>query len=271
VATADGGQAWAELADAPAWIRQGEWPRASLLVCCCGTFEVYADGVRLTRELTERPTVLFLWLYLLLRSLVQRGQPMRREEFAEEMSPGVDRKSQWQRLRNRLFDMKPLPAVLSESIQASRGRVRFDPVRAARGGAFAVDVGLLHDLADDGRRDGRYGDEAVPAVERLLELCRAEVLPEWEGLEERMTGGRGGGMELIGLVRTRHREDLAAVLVALGQTHLESGWADRAVELFQLGLDVRPDREDVARRLTAALIASGRGVEAERVRKEYLE
>ena len=35
-------------------------------------------------------------------------------------------------LRNRLFDMKALPTVLSEPIQASSGIVKFDPVRAAR-------------------------------------------------------------------------------------------------------------------------------------------
>jgi predicted Zn-dependent protease len=104
-----------------------------------------------------------------------------------------------------------------------------------------------------------------------LKSCEVEVLPEWDLLNERIAKRRGTAAELIAAVRGRQADDLASVTLALAQTHLEGGSAARAADLLARVLELKPDREDVARRLVAALTAAGRLSEADVVRGEYLQ
>jgi hypothetical protein len=261
---------WAGIAGAPAWGREGDWPVSALLVKLCGGLEVYGEGERLTDDLVSRPAVWFMWVSLLLRWLLEPSRLPSRDGFAEEMAPGIDRESQLGRLRNLVADRKALRPSLAEAIRADRKTVTFDVEAAAAKGRFVTDIQLLHELADRGRRDTRYDVAEVAGVEKLVEACSSEVLPEFQSLDERITGEKGVGGELITALRSRHSDDLATVRVALAQTHLEAGSAAQAVELLRSALENKPDREDVARRLVAALIAAGRSSEAESVRAEYL-
>jgi hypothetical protein len=261
---------WAGLSGAPAWVREGNWPASSLLVKLCGGFEAYSDGRRISDELRGKQAVSFLWLFLCLRFFITPGSQPRREEFADEMSPGLDGRSQRRQLSNRLHDLSQVDAALSRCIRADTQTVSFDGELAAGDGAFVVDLLLLHELAERGRRDTRYEAAEVAEVERLLESCGPEVLPEWDLLNERIARRRGSGGELIAAVRGRQADDLASVTLALAQTQLEGGFAGRAADLLRSVLELKPDREDVARRLVAALTAAGRLSEAEAIRGEYL-
>lgn len=261
---------WAGLTGAPPWVREGNWPGSSLLVKLCGGFEAYSDGRRVSDGLKGKQAVSFLWLFLCLRFLLNPDSLLRREVLADEMSPGIDGRSQRRQLSNRLHDLNSLDVALSRCVRADTYSVSFDGELAAEDGALVVDLILLHDLAERGRRDTRYEASKLPEAESLLQSCQAEVLPEWDLLNERIARRRGTGGELIAAVRGRHAEDLASVTLALAQTHLEGGSAGRAAELLGSVLELKPDREDVARRLVAALTAAGRLSEAESVRSEYL-
>jgi hypothetical protein len=261
--------AWSSVHGAPAWVREGAWPAGALVVKLCGGFEVYVEGRRIGDALRAKPTVLYLWLWLLLRSLLSPGSLVSREEVADEMSPGLDSRSQRRQLSNRLHDLSGLHPALSRPIRADSQALTFEGEPPGED-VVVADLPLLHELAKRGRRDSRYDTSTVANVESVLAGCSGEVLPEWDSLEERVARRRGTGGELIAAIRGRQTEDLATVTLALAQTHLESGSAGRAAELLRTVLMLRPDREDVARRLVAALTAAGRLGEADRVRDEYL-
>jgi Superinfection immunity protein len=261
---------WAAVPGAPGWIRKGSWPPESLLVRLCGGFEAFTDIGRVSDEITGKPALLFLWLFLCLRSLSAPGSPNRRESLADEMSPGLDGRSQRRHLSNRLHDLSALDTALSRAVRSDVQAVTFDTNLAAGDGAYVVDVLLLRELAERGRQDTKYADWEVADVERLLEDCRGEVLPEWDALNDRIAKRRGTGDELIAYVRGRHTEDLATVSLALAQTFLETGSSSRAADLLRTILEYKPDREDVAHRLVAALTSAGRLSEADAVRGEYL-
>jgi hypothetical protein len=255
-------------AGSPAWVREGSWPKSAVLVRLCGGFEVYSDGERISDGLKAKQAVSYLWLTLLLNDLLSAGRELRRDTFADEMSPGIDNSSQRAQVSNRLHDLGELDPVFSRSVRADKQSIRID-----RGSAEAMllsDLSLLHDLAEAGGRDGRFSDADIGAVERLIEGCKEEALPDWDALDERIANRRGTGGQLIEAVRERQREDLATVTLAAAQTLLETGSPARAAELLRAVLEVKPDREDVARRLVAALTAAGRLKEADTARDEYL-
>src|SRR5262249_42979813 len=75
---------------------------ASLTVKTLGTLKVCLGDTDLTAKLHARPTVSFLWQYLLVRTLHAPGQSIPRSVVADELYPGVDRERQLERLRKRL-------------------------------------------------------------------------------------------------------------------------------------------------------------------------
>ena len=261
---------WAGPAEAPAWVRDGDWPVGSLVVRLCGGFEAYSDRERVSDALNAKQAVCFLWLTLFLTDLLSPSRTLRRDSFADEMSPGIPGSSQRAQLSNRLHDLGGLHPAFARAIRADKHSVAFDKTFGEVQTRVVSDLGMLSDLAEQARRDFRFTDAEVPQVERLLDGCREEALPDWDLLDERIAKRRGTGGQLIATVRERQREDLATASLALAQTHLEGGSAARAAELLQSVLEQKPDREDVARRLVAALTAAGRMKEADAVREEFL-
>ena len=262
---------WAGITDAPAWVREGNWAPDSLVVRLCGGFEAYSHGERVGDGLSSKQAVFFVWLTVLLSDLLSPGRALRRDTVADETSPGLDRSSQRSQLSDRLYTLGGLDPGFARAIRADRQALAIDRNMGGADGELVTDLAVLHGLAETAARDGRYLGGDLAAVERLLDASQDEVLPEWGTLDDRVARRRGTAAELIEAVRTRHREDLASVTLAAAQTHLEAGNAGRAAELLRSVLSATPDREDVARRLVAALTAAGRLKEAEAARAEFLD
>jgi hypothetical protein len=257
------------VANAPRWMREGEWPSSALLVRLCGAFGAYYEGERISKQIVDRQSVWHLWLSMLLRWMLDTTWQARREGFADEMSPGLDSESQNQRLRNRIRGLKQGHPAFARHMRADATSIAFAQL-GEDGGRVVVDVELLHAAAEQARRDRSIQAGDTARIRVLLEGCAAEVLPEWMDLDERMTGRRGAGQELVEAVRARHADDLATVSLAVAQSDLENGSAAVAVELLSRALEIAPGREDVARRLVAALTAAGRPDEGDRIRDQYL-
>ena len=156
--------------DSAAWVREGSWPDSAVLVRLCGGFEVYSHGERISDGLKGKQAVSYLWLTLVLNDLLSPGRELRRDTFADEMSPGIDNSSQRAQVSNRLHDLGELDPAFSRSVRADKQTIRLD--RGSADAMLVSDLSLLHDLAEAGSREGRYPDADIGAVERLIEACQ---------------------------------------------------------------------------------------------------
>lgn len=216
----------------------------------------------LTTDLLKRPTLAFLWQYLLVRALLNPRAGVTRDAIADELYAGVDPSQQRKRLSHRLYDFqKLLKPELVATVIVGELDLRFDL------DSCDVDVARILGLAEQVREaEGLLGHSAFKAINDLLPTASAEFLPDWEDLEQTVTGGRGTSGDLVRQVRQRLEDSRITLLVALGEHHLSARNPGQAVLALEEAYELRPDRVDVVSKLIDALEAAGQGTRAKELR-----
>jgi DNA-binding SARP family transcriptional activator len=250
---------------APASVN-GSQPAATVLrVTTIGGLQLRVGDDELTRNLSQKPVLIVVWLYLLARALRSPQDSISRAALADELFPGLDPERQRARLRDRLSDLQNLlPPAVARCIVAEGDRVRFELSQCD------VDVQRLRAAADSLRTSHGMVDPAVLAQgEKLVSsIGDGQFLPEWEAQEAKLTGGRSGTSEVIDQVRDAIHRSLIELLVGLAEAHLARRQPDLAIPFLERAHQSQPDSEGAAKQLIAAYLLTGQTSRAEAIKKE---
>jgi DNA-binding SARP family transcriptional activator len=240
-------------------------PSSLLRIRTLGTFQLLYQGEDLAPKLLARPTLCFIWLYLLSHAALQPSSCVHRQLLAEELTPGVGSDQQRLRLRHRLYAyQRVLPAAIAQRIRLEGDLVRLE----AAGTSF--DVASLQKTADEwASGTGLLPPDAVAELETSAAMCDGEYLPIWDELEERLTEGRGAAGELVRSVRQLVQDLQVRLVLRLAGHHQARRDLPHVIPLLEEVLRRRPDREDVANRLAAAYRQSGQSGRAEQLETTY--
>jgi len=222
-------------------------PSPGLSIRTLGTFQVLHGGEDLAPELLGRPTLCFIWLYLLTHSITRPAVPVHRQLLAEETFPGIDNDQQRARLRHRLHAFQRiLPGVIAERIRVEGEFVRFEL------GGSQLDVASLREAADEwGPGTGLLPEEGIAELEAAANYG-GEYLPIWDDLEQQLTRGRGAAGELVRNVRQLVEDLHTRLLLRLAFHHYARRDHGRLIPFLEEVLRRRPDREDAAGLLVSA-------------------
>lgn len=240
-------------------------PRLSIQML--GGMRVRLGEEDLTAELLARPTLSYLWQYLLLRA-IQGSGPLPRSAVGDEVYPRVDPETQHARIRRRLHDLQHKLPEFGRCIVVTDRDLRFDLE------SCDVDVVKILALADDMRRSGAAGPELLAsstarALEDAAAATAGEPLPQWEEREHSINRGLGQSEEYLRALRGRIVEARATILARLGAHYLARRSIGQAVRALDeaFNLDSGPA---VAELLARALEAAGDRARAADIRDRYV-
>jgi hypothetical protein len=236
-----------------------------LTINTIGGLRLVAEGKDLTAGLERKPTLAFIWNYLLVRE-VAGMRPIGRPELAEEVSPTLPAKARVARLRKQLWDLQnDLPPVLSATVRDTGQVVSLSLVDAR------LDLVELKALAGRVRSsEALFMPEVRAEAEQFLSsLPTGLVLPRFEEYETAVSQGRGAAGSLIGAVRQDALKWRGDVADALAEHYLAAGEPGRAADLLAPLLDLDPSREDIARHLLVAYIKTSNAARAKELRRTY--
>jgi DNA-binding SARP family transcriptional activator len=242
-------------------------PRISVQVL--GSLRVRLGEEDVTAELLARPTLSYLWQYLLLRA-IQGSGPVPRSAVADEVYPGVDSETQHARIRRRLHDLQHKLPAFGRCMVVTDRDLRFDLE------SCDVDVVEILKLADDAGRSDSSGPTLLAgsmarALEDAVAATAVEPLPEWDELEYTVNRGRGQSGEHVRALRARVVEARGTLLARLGAHYLARRSAGQAVTTLDEAFRLHPGRDGVAEMLARALEAAGDGARAADVRRRYVQ
>ena len=236
-----------------------------LTINTIGGLRLVADGKDLTAGLERKPTLAFIWNYLLVRE-VAGLRPIGRPELAEEVSPTLAAKARTARLRKLLWDLQnDLPPVLAATVRDT-GQVVSLGLTDVR-----LDLAELKALAGRVRSsEALFMPELRAHAEQFLSsLPAGHVLPRFEEFEAAVSHGRGAAGSLIGAARQDALKWRGDIADALAEHYLAAGEAARAADLLAPVLEQDPSREDIARHLRVAYVKTGHSARAEELRQTY--
>ena len=232
-----------------------------------GCIEIRVAGEEFATILMAKPVLAFIWLYLLVRALLNPRDRISRSELAAELTPGLRPNRQRKRLRNRLSDMLhgELPLALAERIVVEPDdSLRLDMSH------LSIDFDRLQALtARCSGRNGLLPPDLAQDVTLMLDQVRGEFLPGWNQLEYEITGGRGASGDLVQELRRRTQSAQTDLCAALAANYLARLEPARAIPLLEQALESQPEREDLARLLRAAYLETGQLAKASTVQRSY--
>jgi DNA-binding SARP family transcriptional activator len=242
---------------------------ARLSVQILGSLRVRQGAEDLTANLLDRPTLSYIWQYLLIRA-IQGAGPLPRSAVADEVYPRVDPETQHARMRRRIHDLQHKLPAFGRCLLVTDRDLQFDLE------SCDVDVVTILKLADDIRTSGSSGPDLLAAsMVRALEDAAAggaaEPLEQWEELEHTINRGNGQSGEHVRTLRARIVEARAAILARLGAHYLARRLAGQAVRALDEAFSLDPRHDDVAEMLTRALEAMGDRAGAADIRDRYVQ
>src|SRR5205814_6082568 len=112
-------------------------------------------------------------------------------------------------------------------------------------------------------------DQLVEEADETLRLSTGEFLPGWDEVERRGTDPGSDVGRVV--VDVRHQVVAARLGLAdaLARTYLARRQPGRAIPHLEEALELRPDRDELARRLVDAYELGGQRRRAARLREEY--
>ncbi len=241
-------------------------PRLSVRML--GGLRVCLGQEDLSAELLARPTLSYIWQYLLLRA-IQGSGPEARAAVADEVYPGVDSETQHARIRRRLHDLQHKVRALGRYVVVTDRDLRFDLE------SCDVDVVAILKLANNVRASGSsdpalLAGTLIGALEDAVAATVAEFLPQWDELEYAVNRGRGQSGEDVRALRALLVEARAALLTRLGAHYLARREVGRAVATLDEAFRLDPGRDGVAEMMARALEAAGARARAADVRQRYV-
>jgi hypothetical protein len=215
----------------------------------------------------SRPVLAFLWLYLLVRALLNPRDRVMRTELADELTPGLATEKQRKRLTDRLWDMQhgDLPKPLADRVVIEQDdSLRLDLTRCT------LDLLRLQTLANEcSGKNGLLPPDLAEEASRMLDALQGEFLPGWDQLENEVTGGRGTAGDLVRDLRQRAEAARVNLLGALAADYLARREPARAIQFLEQALERQPDREDLARKLRAAYLETGQVARAAELQRDH--
>ncbi len=242
-----------------------EVERRGTVIRSIGRLQVLHDGEDLSADLLQRPTLAFLWSFLLARSVLC-DQPLLRNSLADELSPGLPPQIQTKRLRDQIYNLQhDISPLIGRMIEADRKQVRL----CLNGADF--DVSNLRELSQSLTREAELLDQAkAKQAETLLqELAGGDFLPGFEELENAVTEGRGAASEIVRDARLQVAGWRAALACAVADHRLARRQPELALRVLEPALADAPQREDVGRRLIAAYLQTGQTARADQLRRDF--
>ncbi len=241
-------------------------PRLSIQML--GGMRVRLGEEDLTAELLARPTLSYLWQYLLLRA-VQGSGAVARAAVADEVYPGVDSETQHARIRRRLHDLQHKLPALGHYVVVTDRDLQFDLENCD------VDVVEILKLADDAGTSGSSAPALLAgsmarALEDAVAATTAEPLPQWDELEYTVNRGRGQSGEHVRALRARLVEARPALLTRLGGHYLARRSAGQAVTTLDEAFRLDPACDGVAEMMARALEMAGDVARAADVPQRYV-
>jgi hypothetical protein len=217
---------------------------AGLAIASIGRLNISHDGTNLTAALTHKPVASYLWLYLLARALRHPKDTIGRGALADETFPNLAPKQQRTRLRQRLSDMQAkLPHSVAECLVLDGDRVHFDldacRLDAADLRAWATRVASLRTPLDEAQLT-----ETSALVDRVGDGI---FLPDWEALDVKVTGGKGGAASVVDDVRSDVDRWRVPLLIAVSDSYIARNRPALAVPYLERAVTQHPEN-DVATR-----------------------
>ncbi len=229
-----------------------------------GRLQLIQAGEDLSGALLQRPTLAFLWSFLLARSVLT-DQPLLRNSLADELSPGLPAQIQTKRLRDQIYNLQhDLSPVIGGLIESDRKQVRL----CLNGADF--DAFRLRGMSQSMGREGELLDQSIAeeADKLLQELANGEFLPGFEELENAVTEGRGAASQIVRDARLQVAGWRAAVACAVADHRLARRQPELALRVLEPALADAPEREEVGRRLIATYLQTGQTARAEQLRRQ---
>ncbi len=247
-----------------AMIAPNEVANRGTVIRSIGRLQLVQDGEDVSAALLQRPTLAFLWSFLLARSVLS-DQPLLRNSLADELSPGLPTQSQTKRLRDQIYNLQhDVAPVLGQMVQADRNHVRL----CLNGADF--DVFRLRGLSQSLNPDPDLLDQQATeeAEAFLLKLPAGEFLAGFEELENAVTEGRGAASDMVRDARLQVARWRAALACAVADHRLARRQPELALRVLEPALADAPKREGVTRRLIDAYLQTGQTAQAEELRRE---
>lgn len=235
----------------------------ALMIQTIGGFKVVQNGEDLGPSIVARRVSGLLWLRLLVTTIANPAAQTLRDDAAEELFPGVARRSQQGRMRSILHELGEWPGGVGKRVLVQGLMLSFD--------LDDCEVDALQILRSSREIPGSdsIGQAWIERTRGLLQSTTGEFLPMWEGLVARVTTSESAAIEPVVELRQRLAIARADLLVALGEAYMARREPAAAAEVLAEALQLRPERQDVASLLINALRAAGRGPEAGRLDEEY--
>jgi len=237
-----------------------------LTIRTLGRLQLLQAGQDYGPMLMSKKVLAFIWLYLLVRRLLEPAGWVQRSAFAEEFSPGLSVKRQSKRMRDRVGDIlrRDLPEVLASRLTVDRQAMRLDLSNCS------IDVVRLQEVARQcADQKGMLTTDLVAEARRMLDETEGEFLPGWEEIEAEANGGQGAAKEYVRALREVAETARVDLMGALAANHLARQEPRKAISLLENALEHQPDREDLARKLRAAYLETGQHARAAELQKEH--
>ncbi len=256
----------------PEELDEAELPRGAdidpshLTIRTLGRLQLLQAGQDYGPMLTSKKVLAFIWLYLLVRRLLEPAGWVQRSAFAEEFSPGLSVKRQSKRMRDRVGDIlrRDLPEVLASRLTVDRQAMRLDLSNCN------IDVVRLQEVARQcADQKGMLTTDLVAEARRMLEETEGEFLPGWEEIEAEANGGQGAAKEYVRALREVAETARVDLMGALAANHIARQEPRKAISLLENALEHQPDREDLARKLRAAYLETGQHARAAELQKAH--
>jgi hypothetical protein len=232
-----------------------------------GRIEIRESDEDLSSVMLSRPVLAFLWLYLLVRALLNPRDRVMRTELADELTPGLATEKQRKRLTDRLWDMQhgDLPKPLADRVVIEQDdSLRLDLTHCT------LDLLRFQTLATEcAGKNGLLPPDLAEEASRMLDAVQGEFLPGWDQLENEVTGGRGTAGDLVRELRQRAETARVNLLGALAANYLDRREPARAIQFLEQALERQPEREDLARKLHIAFVETGQTSRAAEIQSSY--
>jgi DNA-binding SARP family transcriptional activator len=232
-------------------------PSAELAVRTFGGLHLLHAGKDLVQELDQRPVTGFVWQRLLVGAIRDPAHRPSRDELGRQVRPGLDRQTQLKSVRNVVYQLRELPALLKDRILVEPQVLSFNFQGCQ---VDAVEL-LKASRATAGRAS--LGPAEADWAQGLFDDSTGIFLPDFEKADDLATDHRPTCMDMIKEVRemlTAKRIDLA---LALADTYLATGRPAQVIAVLEPLVREHTKRKDLADRLATAYRSAGRDAEAD--------
>ena len=236
-----------------------------LVIHSIGQLRLLSSSGDLATDLEDKPVLAFMWKYLLARAAGGSAH-VTRDAFADELSPGVSKATQRERLRKQLYDLQnDIEPALAAVVRANRSDVWLDLEDTD------FDIASLHVMCERIRQRGFLVDpQLAEELRRMLQgTGDQEFLAGFEELENKVTQARGTAGEVVAQARATIATLRAELASVLAEYHDAAGHPESAIPVLRAALDALPQRQDLARLLVVAYLKTGQAALASEVRRNF--